>query len=139
MPVFAVQNGFGPAFLHRMLRLVKGIAKPNTGCWLARILLEINWVVRNLKMNPSVRWKGYSQYGTAAAVKQVMVLWQMSDLDMHTLDLGLQDLALGAQKWTLSSPKKKYLYWWDVHTTSWVDLCTSQTAWVVGRFETAIF
>jgi hypothetical protein len=43
MPVFAEQNGFGPAFLHRMmLRLVKGIAKPNTGCSLARILLEIN-------------------------------------------------------------------------------------------------
>jgi hypothetical protein len=43
MPVFAEQNGFGPAFLHRrMLRLVNDIAKPNTGCWLARILLEIN-------------------------------------------------------------------------------------------------
>jgi len=27
------QNGFGPAFLHRMLRLVKGCAaKPNTCC-----------------------------------------------------------------------------------------------------------
>jgi hypothetical protein len=25
----ALQNGFGPAFSHRMLRLVKGIAKPN--------------------------------------------------------------------------------------------------------------
>jgi len=28
----AQQNGFGPAFLHRMLRLVKGTAKPNTCC-----------------------------------------------------------------------------------------------------------
>jgi hypothetical protein len=26
----AQQNGFGPAFLHRMLRLVKGTAKPDT-------------------------------------------------------------------------------------------------------------
>jgi hypothetical protein len=126
--------------LHRMLRLVKGIAKPNTGCWLARILLEINQILRNLKMNPSVWWKGSGQNGTAAAaVKQLMVLWQMSDLNMHTSDLGLQDLALGAQNGDLPSPKKHYLYWWDVHTTSWVDLCTSQTAWVVGRFETAIF
>jgi hypothetical protein len=25
----ALQNGFGPAFSRRMLRLVKGIAKPN--------------------------------------------------------------------------------------------------------------
>jgi hypothetical protein len=34
-------------------------------------------------MNPSGWWKGSSQYGTAAAaVKQVMVLWQMSDLDI---------------------------------------------------------
>jgi hypothetical protein len=26
----AQQNGFGPAFFHRMLRLVKGTAEPNT-------------------------------------------------------------------------------------------------------------
>jgi hypothetical protein len=26
----ALQNGFGPAFLHSLLRLVKGTAKPNT-------------------------------------------------------------------------------------------------------------
>jgi hypothetical protein len=26
----AQQNGFGPAFLHSLLRLVKGTAKPNT-------------------------------------------------------------------------------------------------------------
>jgi len=26
------QNGFGPAFLHMMLRLVKGTAKLNTSC-----------------------------------------------------------------------------------------------------------
>jgi hypothetical protein len=26
----AQQNGFGPAFLHGLLRLVKGAAKPNT-------------------------------------------------------------------------------------------------------------
>jgi len=28
----AQQNGFGPALLHRMLRLAKGTAKPNTCC-----------------------------------------------------------------------------------------------------------
>jgi hypothetical protein len=28
----AQQNGFGPAFFHRMLRLVKGMAEPNTSC-----------------------------------------------------------------------------------------------------------
>jgi hypothetical protein len=28
----AQQNGFGAAFLHRMLRLAKGRAKPNTCC-----------------------------------------------------------------------------------------------------------
>jgi hypothetical protein len=28
--ILAQQNGFGPAILHMMLRLVKGIAKPNT-------------------------------------------------------------------------------------------------------------
>jgi hypothetical protein len=28
----AQQSGFGRAFLHRMLRLVKGMAKPNTYC-----------------------------------------------------------------------------------------------------------
>jgi len=28
----AEQNGFGRAFLHRMLRLVKGTTKPNTCC-----------------------------------------------------------------------------------------------------------
>jgi hypothetical protein len=28
----AQQNGFSPAFLHTMLRLVKGTAKPNTCC-----------------------------------------------------------------------------------------------------------
>jgi len=28
----AQQNGFGPAFLDRMLRRVIGIAKPNTCC-----------------------------------------------------------------------------------------------------------
>jgi hypothetical protein len=28
--VLAQQNGFGPAFLHSMLRLVIGTAKPNT-------------------------------------------------------------------------------------------------------------
>jgi hypothetical protein len=28
----AQQNGFDPAFLHRMLRLAKGTAKPNTCC-----------------------------------------------------------------------------------------------------------
>jgi hypothetical protein len=32
----AQQNGFGPAFLHSFLRLVKGTAKPNTCYWLAR-------------------------------------------------------------------------------------------------------
>jgi hypothetical protein len=32
----AQHNGFGPAFLHRMLRLVKGTTKPNTCCWLTR-------------------------------------------------------------------------------------------------------
>jgi hypothetical protein len=26
----AQQNGFGPAFLHRMLKLAEGTAKPNT-------------------------------------------------------------------------------------------------------------
>jgi len=26
------QNGFGPAFLHMMLRLAKGRAKPDSGC-----------------------------------------------------------------------------------------------------------
>jgi hypothetical protein len=26
------QNGFGPAFLHSLLKLVKGTAKPNTYC-----------------------------------------------------------------------------------------------------------
>jgi hypothetical protein len=26
----AQQNGFGPAFLHSLLKLVKGTAKPNT-------------------------------------------------------------------------------------------------------------
>jgi hypothetical protein len=31
------QNDFGPTFLHRMLRLVKVITKPNTYYWLARI------------------------------------------------------------------------------------------------------
>ncbi len=30
----AQQNGFGPAFLHSLLGLVKGIAKPNIYCWL---------------------------------------------------------------------------------------------------------
>ncbi len=30
------QNGFGSAFLHRVLRLAKGTAKPNTSCRLAR-------------------------------------------------------------------------------------------------------
>jgi hypothetical protein len=28
----AQQNGFGPAFWHTMLRLVKGTAKPNVCC-----------------------------------------------------------------------------------------------------------
>jgi hypothetical protein len=28
----AQQNGFGPAFLYSLLRLVKGIAKPHTCC-----------------------------------------------------------------------------------------------------------
>jgi len=28
----AQQNGFGPAFLHKMLRLVKDTAKPTTCC-----------------------------------------------------------------------------------------------------------
>jgi hypothetical protein len=30
------QNGFGPAFLHKRQRLVKGTAKPKTRCQLAR-------------------------------------------------------------------------------------------------------
>jgi hypothetical protein len=29
---FVQQNGFGPAFLDRILRLAKGMAKPNTCC-----------------------------------------------------------------------------------------------------------
>jgi len=33
------QNGFGQTFLHRMLRLVKVITKPNAYYWLARIWL----------------------------------------------------------------------------------------------------
>ncbi len=32
----AQQSSFCPAFLLRILRLAKGIAKPNTYCWLAR-------------------------------------------------------------------------------------------------------
>jgi hypothetical protein len=28
----AAQNGFGPAFLHSLLKLEKGTAKPNTYC-----------------------------------------------------------------------------------------------------------
>jgi hypothetical protein len=30
--ILAQQNGFAPEFLHRMLRLAKGTAKPNTYC-----------------------------------------------------------------------------------------------------------
>jgi len=32
----AQQNAFDPTFLHTMLRLAKGTAKPNTCCGLAR-------------------------------------------------------------------------------------------------------
>ncbi len=32
----AEQNAFGPTFSHRMLRLVKGTAEPNTCCQMAR-------------------------------------------------------------------------------------------------------
>ncbi len=35
---------FGLAFLHRMLRLAKGIAKPNTCCWLAKWFVWSSWV-----------------------------------------------------------------------------------------------
>ncbi len=39
----AQQNGFGPAFFHRMLRLVKGTSEPNT-CWLAILFDWSKWV-----------------------------------------------------------------------------------------------
>jgi hypothetical protein len=40
----AQQNGFGPAFLHRMLRLAKGTAEPSTYCSLARWFNWSMWV-----------------------------------------------------------------------------------------------
>jgi len=40
----AQQNGFCRAFLHRMLSLAKGAAKPNTCCGLARWFDWLMWV-----------------------------------------------------------------------------------------------
>ncbi len=37
------QNGFGPALLHSLLRLVKDTAKPNTRCWLAKEFDSSRW------------------------------------------------------------------------------------------------
>ncbi len=40
----AQQNGFGPTFLHSLLRLVEGTAKPITCCWLCRLIDWSKWI-----------------------------------------------------------------------------------------------
>ncbi len=61
----AQQNGFGPAFLHRMLSLAKGAAKPNTCCRLARWFDWLMWVpsssLPRFTVPISVLWVGWEK------------------------------------------------------------------------------
>ncbi len=62
------QNGFGPAFLHRVLRLAKGTAKPNTSCRLTRWFDWFRWVASSslppFAVPVSLVWVTMGKYAT---------------------------------------------------------------------------